>query len=672
MKRVVIVGGGFGGVCCARTLRRKLPANACEVMVFDLENHLVFHPLLPEVAGGSIQPDAVAAPLRQMLPGVRCRSEEVKSIDPAARRLTFIGSEGRVGELEYDHVVIACGTRVNLGGVPGMADHAFPLKTLGDAIALRSHLMEQMERAEVAEASRRRWHLTFVVVGGGFSGVEVAGEINDLVRGSLRFFPSLLREQVSVTIVQGPSYLLPEIGPGLRRRAQAMMERAGVTLLLNTRVDAVTPQGVRLRDGRTIAAATVVSTIGNGSSPIVEGLTTPKDRGRLVTEADMSLPGHPQVWAVGDCASIRNARDGSECPPTGQFAERQGKQVAENIARVLAGQPTRAFQFRPLGQLCSIGGRRAVAEILGVRLSGFPAWFLWRGVYLAKIPAWSKRVRVAFDWAWDAMFARDLAHLRPDLTERVGYAYYPAGDFIFRQGDPANDLFVIEEGEVEVCHEGTAPGSAEVIALLGPGDFFGEIALIEDRPRTASVRARTAVKVVVMGRKPFDQICRSLPPLRNLVEGAARRRTRTSWLQLPEVAAALGELPLRRLVEPPPMVAGPDDLLRDAVARFLREGFDICCVVDGERRLQGILTRSDLLRVAELAASLPPEKRVGLKVGQAMVPNPVTVRIGDPSLLAAAVLRDHGLQGVPVLSDGDDGRLEGYVRVEKMMELVIR
>jgi NADH dehydrogenase len=639
-------------------------------VLFNRENHLVFHPLLPEVAGGSIQPDAVAAPLRQMLPGVLCRSEEITAIDLDGRTVIYHGLDGRPGALAYDHVVIACGTRINLGGIAGLADHAFPLKTLGDAIALRAHVMEQMERAEVAPPERRPWHLKFVVVGGGFTGVEVAGEINDLVRGSLRFYPSLDRKDVAVVIVQGPGFLLPEIGPGLRQRAQVEMEKAGVTVILHARVSAATPEGVRLADGRSIAAGTVVSTIGNGPSAIVEQMPTPKERGRLVTEADLSLPGHPDAWAIGDCARIINGHDGSEAPPTGQFAEREGKLAAENIVRALAGQPTRPFAFRPLGQLCAIGGRKAVAEFLGMRLAGFPAWFLWRGVYLAKIPAWSKRVRVAFDWAWDTMFARDLAHLRPDLTARIGYAHYPAGDYIFHQGDPGHDLFVIEEGEVEVCRA-RDHGAEEVIAIMGPGDFFGEIALIEERPRTASVRARTPVKAVVMGRKPFDQIARSLTPLRNLVEGAARRRARNAWLDQPEVKQALLESPLANFVEPLSVLLDPDDLLWEVVTRMSRERIDLCCVLDRERRLCGVLTRSDLLRAAELAAGVPVAERKSLRVGQAMVRNPLAVRMSDSSLLAAETLRDHGLKALPVVEDGG-GRLAGYVRVEKLMEFVLR
>src|SRR5262245_65780922 len=199
-KRVVIVGGGFGGVKCARTLRRLMPAEACEIVLFNRENHMVFHPLLPEVAGASLNADAVAAPLRQMLHGVRCRTESVKAIDVERQSIEFDASDGHTGQLPYDHVVIACGRSASLGAVPGMADHAFALKSLGDAMALRSHVIQQLENAEVSnDAGQRRWYLSFLVIGAGFSGVEVAGEINDLVRHSCRFYPNIASGEISVT-----------------------------------------------------------------------------------------------------------------------------------------------------------------------------------------------------------------------------------------------------------------------------------------------------------------------------------------------------------------------------------------------------------------------------------------------------------------------------------------
>jgi NADH dehydrogenase len=212
--RVVIVGGGFAGVKCAKILRQHLSRHSGEIILFNHENHLVFHPLLAEVAGASINPEAVAAPLRQMLPRVHCRTEDVQRIDLDHASVVYESHDGQVRHMPYDHVVLACGAAVDLGTVPGMTDHAFPLKTIGDAIALRSHVMQQLEKAEVCDnPTRKRWYLSFIVVGGGFSRVEVAGEINDLVRGSTRFFQTIAREDITVTIIHSREQVLPKLPP---------------------------------------------------------------------------------------------------------------------------------------------------------------------------------------------------------------------------------------------------------------------------------------------------------------------------------------------------------------------------------------------------------------------------------------------------------------------------
>src|SRR5215510_6055532 len=316
--RVVIVGGGFGGVKCARALRRRLTAEACEIVLFNRENHMVFHPLLPEVAGASLNPDAVAAPLRQMLTGVRCRTESVRAIDFARQLIEYEAHDGHTGTLPYDHVVIACGRSASLGAVPGMADHAFALKSVGDAMALRSHVIQQLENAEVSnEAAQRRWYLSFLVIGAGFSGVEVAGEINDLVRHSRRFYPNISPDEISVTLIHSGDHILPELSLDLRTFAEDEMRKAGISVVLNARVSAATADGVWLKDERQFRGATTVCTVGTGVPLLVERLDCPKERGALVTQPDMRLANNEHAWAIGDCARIVNAHDTELCPPTG-------------------------------------------------------------------------------------------------------------------------------------------------------------------------------------------------------------------------------------------------------------------------------------------------------------------------------------------------------------------
>lgn len=337
-KRVIIVGGGFGGVKCARTLARHGGSDELEVVLFNQENHLVFSPLLAEVVGSSINALDVVVPLRQLLPRVFCRTEEVRAIHRESHEVEYIAEDGTPARMSYDHLVLACGSVTDLNVVPGMADHGLPLKTVGDAAALRSHLIERMEQAEVAaDAARRTWHLTVLVVGGGYSGVEAAGEINDLLRSSTKYFRNWSRKDVHVKLIHSRDFILPEISPGLREFARSKMERAGVEMVLNTKVSSATPDGVGLEDGRFLKGGTIVCTVGNSSAPLIGGFDAPRQKGRLLTDPDMRVQDIHNVWAIGDCAYIINTRTGQPSPTTGQFAERQGRQCATNILRSLRG-----------------------------------------------------------------------------------------------------------------------------------------------------------------------------------------------------------------------------------------------------------------------------------------------------------------------------------------------
>ena len=666
-KRIVIVGGGFAGVKCARTLRKRLSVEDAEIVLFNRENHMVFHPMLAEVAGGSLNPDAVAAPLRMMLPRVNCRTEDVVDVDLKKNEVVYEGHDGQHRALPFDHVVLACGNISNLTMVPGMADHAFPMKTIGDAIALRAHVMRQLEKAEVCDDPvRRKWYLSIVVVGGGYSGVETAGELHDLMLASRRFFQNVKKEDISVKVVHSRDQLLPEIGPSLREFTKVKMEERGIEVVLNARCTVATPEGVGLADGKLLRAATVVCTIGSTPSPVVLKMAAPKEKGKLKTDADMRIQGVPNGWAIGDCAEVMNDYDKKPSPPTGQFGERQGRQCAENIVRVLRNEPTKPFSFRVLGQLCAIGGHRAVAEMMGMKFSGIFAWFLWRTVYLMKMPSWSRRVKVGFDWAWQIVFSRDLAHLRANETERVSHSYYQAGDAVFQQGDPATNFYVIEKGEAEVLRKRTPDAAPDLLAVLGPGDFFGEMALLSSQPRNASVRARTNLEVVVMGRNVFTQVSSALAPLRHLLTGAVNRRTADTWARMPGARKLLEASPLASFMEPfchNPLK--PESTFGDAINRLSRDGAEFCCVVDPKDALVGLVTRTDLFRGIENGA------RRGTPVADFMTKNPICVTEGDGTILAVGVMREHNLKWIPVIDAPQSRRLKGFVRAQKIVQRIL-
>ena len=666
MIRIIIVGGGFAGVKCAKTLRKRLPPQSYEIVLFSQENNMVFYPLLAEVAGAAINPGAVTAPLRQMLPGVRCRTEEVRHIHLATSELEYERYDGRPGRVTFDHAVLACGTAVNLSLVPGMVDHAFPLKSVGDAMALRFHVMEQLEKAEVCDdPERRRWYLSFVVVGGGFTGVETGGEINDLIRASARYYGNFSARDVTVRLVHSRDQILPEVSPTLREFARTKMEQAGIRIVLNARAVSATAEGVELHDGRVLRGATVVCTIGTTAPLLVHRLDVSKERGRLLTDPDMRVRGTSTLWAVGDCAHIVNAYDGHVSPTTGQFAEQQGRQAAENIIRVLHGESTRPFFFKPLGQLCGIGERKAVAEILGVRLSGFPAWWLWRTVYLLKSPAWSRRVKVAFDWTWELFFPRDLAHPKINQTERIARAHYRSGDFIFVEGEPAMSFYVIEQGEVEVLRR-DATGQHRLLAVFGPGEFFGEVALLDGTVRIGSVRARTAVEVLVMGKEVFSQISGALTPFRNLVAQALRWRRPRLNRHLSHAWTALERQPLHTFMElVPDHRLSPEDTFEETVRMFDQFAVEYLNVLDERGRLRGIVTRNELFE------AFAQGKKPIAKVQDFMHPDPVAVTPDDMSLVVGDLMSRHDIDWLPVVESKDERRLIGVVRSEKMLRWLV-
>lgn len=669
---VIILGGGFAGVKCARTLSKLFGSAPHRVVLFNRENHMVFHPLLAEVASAAVQPKDVAAPIRQLVATAECRNEEIRSIDLENQFVEYEAYNGERRQMHYDQLVIACGNDANLAIIPGMDEHAFGMKTIGDALALQSHIMEQLEKAEVCDDQTcQRWFLSFVIVGGGFSGVEVAGEINELVRRSLKFFKNIKKEDVQVTIVHSHDQLLPEVSPMLRDFAKRKMEEAGLKIILKQHVIRCTRQGVVLADGTHIAASTVVCTVGTTPSPLVQRLNVTKTNNRLATNADMSLKDYPNVWAIGDCAAIVNACDGKLSPPVGQFAERQGAQVAANIVARARGMQTQPFSYKMMGQLCSIGGRNAVAEILGLRVSGFPAWFLWRGIYLMKLPSLPQRIKVGIEWACDLVFPRTLAYLKTDRSKHVYGAYYAASDWVFKEGDPATEFYMIEKGEVLVVRE-KDDGTDETLAILGPGDFFGEGALLDRHTRAASVRARTDVDLIVMGKSVFSEISSALTPLKESLAKAITRR-KNMWTNLEDIRAIIENIPLRSLMEAlPGAPLHEDNTAQEAIERINKHKLDFCCVINKEGTLVGIVTRSDLLRAIDVAASVPKEHRLQTAVKDIMVPDPVAISLDESTLLAFVTMRERGMKRLPIVESSNHRAVRGYLRIENIMDKIVQ
>lgn len=418
--RIVILGGGFAGATLAAALEKRLPDD-CNITIVSKENHITYNPLLAEVVGASILPGHVVAPLRQIAKRSTVCMVPVSDIDLDNRELHYLG-EGS-GTIPFDQLVLACGVNANLQLVPGMAKYALPMKTLGDALFIRNRILSRLEQASLQPNPRlRRWLTSFVVLGGGFSGVEVAGEIADFLRTSLKYYPALDPDDCEVCLLHAGDRILPELSPSLSEFALRKMTRHGLDVRLNARAARIDARSVELQDGERVTGGTIISTIGTTPNPLIDSLPVSKIRGRVATDPDMSVPGQPGLWALGDCAHIINAWNDQPAPPTAQFATREATHLARNIAAAIRGKETKPFRFKPLGALSTIGHNKAVAEVFGMRLSGFVAWLLWRGIYLLKVPTMARKVRVFFEWNWGMLFPADIAHLGFTRTKRKNAA----------------------------------------------------------------------------------------------------------------------------------------------------------------------------------------------------------------------------------------------------------
>jgi len=426
-KRIVILGGGFGGVYAAIHLEKLLArVETVEICLVSRDNFFLFTPMLHEIAASDLEITNIVNPLRKLLRKVEVLVGDVNEIDLRNKQvLISYGYRNHSRRIDYDHLVIALGSITNFYDIPGLADLAVPMKSLRDAIQLRAQIIRHLEEANSeCNPADRQALLTFVVAGGGFAGVETVAALNDFVREALPFYPNLSEDMLRIMLVHSGPVILPELGENLGRHTQKVLMRRGVRIRLNTRVKTITEDNVSLAHHLPIPCRTLVWTAGTVPSPLISLLPCAKERGRIVVNQFLGVPDWPDVWAVGDCAFVPDIRNlGKSHPPTAQHAIREGKVVAQNIAAALLGRRLKSFSFKTIGLLASLGRRTGVARIFGVNFSGFFAWWMWRTIYLSKLPGLDKKVRVAFDWTLDLLFPKDVCAVhdlpyRRDLPRR--------------------------------------------------------------------------------------------------------------------------------------------------------------------------------------------------------------------------------------------------------------
>jgi NADH dehydrogenase len=674
---IVVLGAGFGGIECARRLYKKLRRRpGVHVALVDKNNHSVFQPLLPEVASASIATHHVVNPVRMLARGVDFDCAEVERIDLDARLVHFKTPEGMDSmPMPFTHLVIALGLVPNMGVVPGMAAHGLAMQTVGDAYHLRDHVLGCLElAANTSDAVLRRELLTIVTVGAGFSGVETCAEVHDMLSSALRYFPELRKEKIRSVLVSSTERILPALSPSLSEYALKKLRKRGVEVLLTARTTSVTPRSCFLKDGTVIPTRTVISTVGFSPHPVVLGTALDKDKGRLVVDEHLRCKGRDDVWALGDCAVVVNAHDGKPSPPTAQFAVRQGIQLADNIVRALDGEPLRKFAFRQLGYAASLGHLSAVVEIGFVRLSGFLAWWMWRTIYLMKLPGFYRRLRVIVDWTVSLFFPRDITTISAAKTERVAREHYEPGQAIVREGDQGDSFFTIVSGEVEVV-KSNGDGSETLVARLGPGTYFGEEALLTGKRRSATVKARSACDVLVLGRTDFRALADNLKLLGDTFKKVRRPLEKVEAAHADDVRRALARIKVaERMVPATRLVLLQADQTLEAMCRtFQQHGYDTFPVVDAAGKLEGMMGRGDLHRA--LNAGLDPRQATcgDLSAGEVVVCHP-----DDDLALTMDRFHQHECDRMLVVDEKDPGKLLGMLTLTHVLqarieiELVLR
>jgi NADH dehydrogenase len=616
---VLIAGGGFAGVYCAQTLARKLGVSAMDrVAIVADHNYMVFQPMLAEVAGSSISPHHVVNPIRAICRNVTVLRASIFEIDLPERRVTLdCGMYSSATTVSFKHLVIALGGVVDLSRVPGMPEHAFLMKSIGDAEELRGALIDRLEEANLQrdEAVIKRL-LTFVVVGGGYSGVETAGQLLDLIQDINRFYPRIARPDYRVILIHSGKHLLPEISEDLGRYCEKNMLGRGVELILNARVTSMTAGKVTLGDGSVIETHTVVSTVGNAPHPILVDLckknNIPAEKARIITDATLRVQGFENLWAAGDCAAVPMAAGKGEarmakgettmpgspfaprkyCPSTAQFAYRQGICLGKNLAEILKGAsaPPHPFTFTGLGELASIGHQSAVADIMGLRFSGLIAWFMWRTIYLMKLPGLDRKVRVVIDWTLDLFFPRDITLLRSRPTEVLQEVHLEKGDAVFHAGEPALSFYVVKKGRIDL-NDGDGP-----VMSIGQGEHFGERALLHDRKWRFNAIAAEPTTLVALEAKIFRAISSASTSLHEFFEHSSQQYiTRKQLESLKQtIPEAVLKLKVSEVMARTPVCFCTTDTMNRALSIMVEHPYNSFPLLDPDGKLLGIVTQSQI------------------------------------------------------------------------------
>ncbi len=419
--RILVVGGGHVGLYAAMRLSRKLSRRVAEVTIVDPQPHMTYQPFLPEASAGNISPRHSVVPLRRELRKCHVLAGEVTKIEHARKVATVAPIVGPAREVGYDHVVAVPGSVSRTLPIPGLREHAVGFKTIGEAIYLRNKVLEQLDvAATTTDPETRRRALTFVFIGGGYAGIEALAEMEDMAHDALRYYPELKQSDMHWMLIEASQRILPEVGRDLGAYAAEQLINRGLDIRLGTRLESCVDGVVKLSDGDSRPADTIVWTAGVKAHPVLERTDLPRDdRGRVTCLPTLQVAGPdgkpvPGAWSAGDCAAVPDLSSdvpGTMCSPSAQHAVRQARVLADNIVAVIKRRPVREYRHKYAGSVASLGLHKGVAHVYGVKLTGFPAWFMHRTYHLSRIPSWNRRVRVVIDWTLALFLKREVVSL---------------------------------------------------------------------------------------------------------------------------------------------------------------------------------------------------------------------------------------------------------------------
>ena len=517
MTKILILGGGFGGVYCAKRLQ-KLKLNSFEIELISDNNYFIFQPLLPEVASGAISASDAVTPIRQMLDSVKFRNAEINFIDLEKKNVGIVqGFRKRQHYIAYDHLVIALGQESNLKIVPGLENNAFTIKNLKDAYNIRNHIIQCLELADVTKDKKlKKRLLNFVIVGGGFSGVETSGELKEMIDNHLKYYRNITQSEIKFHIIEMSSQLLPELGKKIGSYTYDIFKKQGINLHLCSSLVEVSSLRVYFSNRKSIETNTVISTIGSTVSDLIKKSNLPLKNGRVITNTSLEVVNNQNVWALGDCAYVPNNIENKiqSSPPTAQFAVRQAKILAKNIVLKTLKRKLKNFEYSSIGSLASLGSKKGVGKIYFLTVKGILAWIIWRIFYLSFIPSIPTKVRVLIGWCLEFFIPRN-AVLTENLKSRAfEYKNYKKNDVVFTEGMIADGFYIVQKGEFVNTYRKTRNGKI-FKKVYKKGDHFGSRVILEGGRRTGKILAMKDSEVLKIDKDSFKLMASNLPALKN-------------------------------------------------------------------------------------------------------------------------------------------------------------